>query len=150
VAGLAATLDATRPTPGTRTTINIALLPDDGTSNRLPTQPRVEDDTPGYIRGMSNAQLEVVPGESPGNYILRGEIDLHTAPQIAEIPTRRNGTIILDFAEVTFIDSIGVWAIVNLVRGPDGGTLVIKDPSPNIKRTLDLVGLADAPGIIVE
>lgn len=121
-----------------------------GRATPLPDEPRVEGDKAGYIRRMSNAQLEVVPGESPGNYILRGEIDLHTAPQIAEIPTRRNGKIILDFAEVTFIDSIGVWAIVNLVRGPDGGTLVIKDPSPNIKRTLDLVGLADAPGIIVE
>jgi anti-anti-sigma factor len=96
------------------------------------------------------AQLEIVPGESPGNYTLRGEIDLHTAPQIAEISTRKNGTIILDFAEVTFIDSIGVWAIVNLARGPDGGTLVIKNPSGNVKRTFDLVGIQDAPGIIVE
>jgi anti-anti-sigma factor len=99
---------------------------------------------------MSDPQLEVVPGDAPGEYTLRGEIDLHTAPQIAEISTRRNGTVILDFSEVTFIDSIGVWAIVNLVKGPDGGTLVIKNPSSNIKRTLDLVGLADAPGIIVE
>jgi anti-anti-sigma factor len=99
---------------------------------------------------MADAQLEIVPGDDPGNYILHGEIDLHTAPQIAEISTRRNATIILDFTEVTFIDSIGVWAIVNLVRGPDGGTLVIKNPSGNVKRTFDLVGIADAPGIIVQ
>jgi anti-anti-sigma factor len=99
---------------------------------------------------MSDAQLEVVPGEAPGNYILRGDIDLHTAPQVAEISTRRNGTIILDFTDVGFIDSIGVWALVNLVRGPDGGTLVIKNPSSNVRRTLDLVGLADAPGIVVD
>jgi len=99
---------------------------------------------------MSDVQLEIVPGEAAGFYILRGEIDLNTAPQIAEISTRRNGTIILDFTEVTFIDSIGVWAIVNLARGPDGGTLVIKNPTENVKRTLDLVGLADARGIVVE
>lgn len=99
---------------------------------------------------MSEAQLEVVPGEAPGNYTLRGEIDLHTAPQIAEISTRPNGTVTLDFTEVTFIDSIGVWAIVNLVRGPDGGTLVIKNPSGNVKRTFDLVGIGDARGIVVE
>ena len=99
---------------------------------------------------MPEAQLEVIPGEAPGNYSLRGEIDLHTAPQIAEISTRPNGTIILDFAEVTFIDSIGVWAIVNLARGPDGGTVVIKNPSGNVKRTFDLVGIADASGIVVE
>lgn len=99
---------------------------------------------------MADAQLEIEPGDDPGNYTLRGEIDLHTAPQIAEIATRRNGTIILDFTEVAFIDSIGVWAIVNLARGPDGGTLVIKNPSGNVKRTLDLVGIADATGIIVQ
>ena len=51
---------------------------------------------------------------------------------------------------MTFIDSIGIWAIVNLVRGLDGGTLVIKNPSEKVKRTLDLVDLADAPGILVE
>lgn len=110
----------------------------------------VEYGEPGYSRVMSDTQLEILPGEAPGLYILRGEIDLNTAPQIAEISTRRNGTIILDFSEVTFIDSIGVWAIVNLVRGPDGGTVVIKDPTQNVRRTLDLVGLADAEGIVVE
>ena len=99
---------------------------------------------------MSEAQLEVVPGEAPGYFMLRGEIDLHTAPQIAEISTRPHGTVILDFSEVTFVDSIGVWALVNLVRGPDGGTLVIKNPSGNVKRTFDLVGIADARGIVVE
>ena len=100
---------------------------------------------------MSNAQLEVAPGETPGLYVLRGEIDLHTAPQIAEISTARDEKIVLDFAEVSFIDSIGVWAIVNLVHGSDGHTtLVIKNPSGNVKRTLDLIDLADTPGITVE
>jgi anti-anti-sigma factor len=99
---------------------------------------------------MPDPQLEIVPGEAPGTYALRGEIDLHTAPQIAEISARRSGSIILDFTDVTFIDSIGVWAIVNLVRGPDGGALVIRNPSGNVKRTFELVGIADAPGIIVE
>lgn len=99
---------------------------------------------------MSNAQLEIVPGDSPGNYTLRGEIDLHTAPLIAEISASKDGTIVLDFTDVTFIDSIGVWALVNLVREPDGGTLVIKNPSGNVKRTFDLVGIKDARGITVE
>jgi anti-anti-sigma factor len=100
---------------------------------------------------MSKAQLEVLPGENPGHYTLRGEIDLHTAPQIAEISTERNQTIVLDFSDVTFIDSIGVWAMVNLVQGADGHTtLVIKNPSGNVKRTLDMIDLADTPGIAVE
>ena len=100
---------------------------------------------------MSKAQLEVLPGESAGHYTLRGEIDLHTAPQIAEISTEHNRRIVLDFRDVTFIDSIGVWAMVNLVHGSDGHTtLVIKNPSSNVKRTLDLIDLAGTPGIKVE
>ena len=112
--------------------------------------PGVGGDEPGYSGGMSRDRLVIVPAEAPGTYVLRGEIDLETAPQITEISARRNRTIILDFTEVTFIDSIGIWAIVNLVRGPDGGTLVIKNPSEKVKRTFDLVDLADTPGIIVE
>lgn len=104
----------------------------------------------GYIGGVPPNDLEIVPGESAGTYVLSGEIDLDSAPQVAEISTRRNGTVILDFTHVTFIDSIGVWAIVNLVRGPDGGTVVIKDPTENVRRTLDVVGLADAQGVVVE
>jgi anti-anti-sigma factor len=100
---------------------------------------------------MSKAQLEVLPGDNPGYYTLRGEIDLHTAPQIAEISTEHNQRVVLDFSEVTFIDSIGVWAMVNLVQGSDGHTtLVIKNPSGNVKRTLDMIDLADTPGITVE
>jgi len=114
------------------------------------TTPCIETQGPGYIPGMPDAQLEIVPGEAPGTYALRGEIDLHTATQVAEIPTRPNGRIVLDFTDVTFIDSIGVWSIVNLVHGPDGSTLVIRNPSGNVKRTFDLVGIADTPGIVVE
>ncbi len=104
----------------------------------------------GYIGGVPPNDLEIVPGESAGTYVLSGEIDLDSAPQVAEISTRRNGTVILDFTHVTFIDSIGVWAIVNLAQGPDGGTVVIKNASGNVKRTLDLIGLKDTSGIVID
>jgi anti-anti-sigma factor len=99
---------------------------------------------------ISETHLEIEPGASPGTYLLAGEIDMATAPSIAEISPRRHGAIILDFTHVTFIDSIGIWALVNLVRGMDGGTLVIKHASGNVKRTLDLVDLSDAPGIVLQ
>jgi anti-anti-sigma factor len=99
---------------------------------------------------ISETHLDIQPGESPGTYLLAGEIDMATAPSVAEISTRRHGTVILDFTHVTFVDSIGIWALVNLVRGMDGGTLVIKNPSGNVKRTLELVDLADTPGIVLQ
>jgi anti-anti-sigma factor len=95
-------------------------------------------------------ELDIQPADSAGTYALSGEIDLHTATRIAEISTRPHATIILDFSHVTFIDSIGVWALVNLARGLDGGALVIRNASGSVRQTLDLVDLADAPGIVVE
>jgi len=126
-------------------------VPGEGLSSFRSPAHRVDtSEDPPPDANMPDPQLEIVPAEPPGTYALRGEIDLHTAPQIAEISVQRGARIILDFTDVTFIDSIGVWAVVNLVRGPDGGTLVIRNPSGNVKRTFDLVGIADAPGIIVE
>ena len=99
---------------------------------------------------IADTNLDIQPGDTPGTYVLSGELDMATAPRIAEIPPRRHGAVILDFTHVTFIDSIGIWALVNLVRGMDGGTLVIRNASGNVKRTLELVDLADAPGIVLE
>jgi anti-anti-sigma factor len=85
-------------------------------------------------------------------FVLRGEVDLHTAAQVAGIPvtsTGRQATLTLDVADVTFIDSIGIWALVNLSRRLDGGKLVIANASPTVRRTLDLVDLSDATGIVV-
>ena len=91
-------------------------------------------------------------------FVLRGEVDLDTAAQVADIPvttTGRRATLTLDVADVTSIDSIGIWALVNLSRRLDGGKLVIANASPTVRRTLDLVDLrtsrassctADRPG----
>jgi anti-anti-sigma factor len=74
-----------------------------------------------------------------------GEIDMDSATQIAEIPAPRNGSdIVLDFSEVTFLDSIGIWALVNLAAGLEGGRLVVARANGAVKRTLEM---ADVPAI---
>ena len=98
------------------------------------------------------ATLEISSGEAMDTFVLRGEVDLHTAQQIADLPvtsTGRSVTLTLDVADVSFIDSIGIWALVNLSRRLDGGKLVIAKASPEVRRTLDLVDLSDATGIVV-
>ncbi len=100
----------------------------------------------------SGPTLKISPGDESGTFLVGGEIDLHTAPEIADIPvtsTGRGAKLTLDVAEVTFIDSIGIWALVNLSRRLDGGKLVIANPSPEVRRTLDLVDLSDATSIVV-
>jgi anti-anti-sigma factor len=102
---------------------------------------------------MSETALDIHPGDAPDTYVISGEIDMHTAPRIAEIsvpPDRPDATIVLDFSGVSFIDSIGIWALVNLARGLEGGKLVIANAAGNVRRTFDRIDLSDATGIMVE
>ena len=76
---------------------------------------------------------------------MSGEIDMDSATQIAEISAPHNGSdIVLDFSEVTFLDSIGIWALVNLAAGLEGGKLVVAHANGAVKRTLEM---ADVPAI---
>ena len=50
---------------------------------------------------------------------LSGELDLCSAPALTialEGPTKRGGTIGLELAELTYVDSTGIYAILNTVR----------------------------------
>ena len=47
-----------------------------------------------------------------------GEIDLATAPQVAEVLTRVAGDITVDCTEVTFIDSAGTTLSTSLTSPP--------------------------------
>lgn len=80
--------------------------------------------------------------------LLSGEIDHHTAAgmrmQIDEhLQRRRPDTLILDFGEITFMDSSGVGLIMGrykLMREL-GGTIRIQNTSSSASRMLRLAGL---------
>jgi len=94
---------------------------------------------------VSNGHLRLTPGQEPDTYIVSGELDMDSATQIAEISAPHNGSdIVLDFSEVTFLDSIGIWALVNLAAGLEGGKLVVAHANGAVKRTLEM---ADVPAI---
>ena len=94
---------------------------------------------------VSNGHLRVTPGQEPDTYVVSGEIDMDSATQIAEISAPHNGSdIVLEFSEVTFLDSIGIWALVNLAAGLEGGKLVVAHANGAVKRTLEM---ADVPAI---
>ena len=60
---------------------------------------------------------------------LAGELDLRTAPQLTEAfaSIRSNGKAKLDLAELTFIDSSGLHAILEAASSVDGaGPLILE------------------------
>jgi anti-sigma B factor antagonist len=77
---------------------------------------------------------------------LAGELDLAALPAFAEAVAAcaDSGGLILDLAEVTFMDSTGVSALVKLRQrlGP-GETLVLRNVPRQSQRVLELTGLLD-------
>jgi anti-anti-sigma factor len=97
------------------------------------------------------SQLDIRPVGDPGTFALVGEIDLSTAGRIAEIPVSAVGdeTVVLDFSDVSFMDSSGIRALVRLARTLKLGTLVIWGARGRVRRMLELLDVGMATGIVV-
>ncbi len=79
---------------------------------------------------------------------LDGEIDHHSAGMMraevdAAIYTHSPRTLILDFQDVTFMDSSGIGLIMGRYKilQPMGGEIILLHPAPHIKRILRLAGM---------
>ncbi|MFP5320085.1 MAG: STAS domain-containing protein [Acidimicrobiia bacterium] len=75
-----------------------------------------------------------------------GELDLQTAPELEsrllQLATDGANQVIVDMADTDFIDSTGLHALivgVKELRGR-GGDLVVRAPSPNTARLLQMSG----------
>jgi anti-sigma B factor antagonist len=86
-----------------------------------------------------------VYAEPPWLLHLSGELDLCTAPALTKMlegPTVRGGTIGLDLADLSYMDSSGLHVILNTVRLlGERGRVVLFDPSPVVRRLLELCEL---------
>jgi len=85
---------------------------------------------------------------SPGMVRLRGEIDLVAAPHVRDAILSTEVTdgqreVIIDVAEVTFMDSSGISGIVSARRAlqAQGTALWLDNPTEALQRVLALVGL---------
>lgn len=79
---------------------------------------------------------------------LDGEIDHHTAKGVREkidfeIENNSPKILVLDFSDVTFMDSSGIGLIMGRYKQMKniGGEVKIKNPSPNTLRVLKLAGM---------
>lgn len=100
---------------------------------------------------MTDLEIDEV---APNRYALKGELDMASATTLREAldPVVAAGKpLTLDVADLTFIDSSGLRALVQLSAGLNGvGPLVLSSPSDGVRRLLDIVGLEALPGIQVE
>jgi anti-sigma B factor antagonist len=57
-----------------------------------------------------------------------------------------SGTLVLDMADVSFMDSTGIGALVELGHDAEDADaeLLIRDPSPRVIRILEMTGLGEA------
>lgn len=76
---------------------------------------------------------------------LAGEIDLATAPLLRESLAGLDGRVTVDLAEVTLLESrgIGVLARQKNRLAQAGGTLFLRSPQDQVRRTLETVGLGE-------
>ena len=86
---------------------------------------------------------------------LAGEFDLSVERLFAQAVTYSvvqdgHSSVVLDLAEITFLDSSGIRALLLARRQAlaSGTRLSLRRPSPAVQRVLELTGIADAFEIV--
>jgi anti-anti-sigma factor len=98
--------------------------------------------------------LEIVQVDGDDRALaLAGEIDLATTPMLlgrAEAVGAGEGDLTLVLTEVSFIDSQGIRAFIQLARGLEGrGRLVLSGPSPEVRNLFEIVRVDAFPNVLV-
>jgi anti-anti-sigma factor len=96
------------------------------------------------------ADLEVRCGRD-GSVCMSGELDMVSAHRLAPEALELDGTgeLVLDVSRLSFIDSTGIRAILNLAAKTAPRPVVIRHPRPNVEHVLNVVRI-DTFGIRVE
>lgn len=88
----------------------------------------------------------VEEGEDHAVVSLAGELDIATVDDFrgcaAPLVARGFGRLLLDMSDVDFLDSTGLSAMLELQRqaAEAGGQVILRRPSPFVRRVLDLSG----------
>lgn len=99
-----------------------------------------------------SARLSIASPET-GVFVLHGEIDAHTAPELAAhldpLPNDVGEVLTLDMAGVSFMDSSGLRVLIELNRRADesGASLQVRAPSRAVARLIEISGLSDVIGV---
>ena len=83
--------------------------------------------------------------------VVHGELDIATAPELRRLLTGlrlRGHSVVLDLAEVTFIDSTGLSALMDahFEAARDGWDFSVRHPSRAVRRVAELTGMEHVLG----
>ena len=104
--------------------------------------------TPGAGETMSVQVVEIDDG-----LLVAGELDMGAADdflEIAEAGVDGTREVVLDIADLGFIDSAGVRAILQLAMTSCPNGMVLQRPRQGVQRVLDIGKIEEVPGIRVE
>lgn len=99
----------------------------------------------------SGSRVEVA--KSPHGWSVTGEIDAWTCRTLVEafaaVPATGDSPVELDLAGVSFIDSSGLHVLLELAERvtATGGTVVIRNPAPAVRRLLAITRLESMFGL---
>jgi anti-anti-sigma factor len=106
------------------------------------------DQSPGQVR------FEVVQAGPEEPVRLVGELDLSTVPEFYERISElaNGGRLVLDLSGITFLDSSGLRALLQLSQQSkeDGFELALIRPSEVVERLLDLTGAGPQLPLVTE
>ena len=76
---------------------------------------------------------------------VQGEIDLDTVDELQRALSQAEGDVCLDLSEVTFLDSSGLRLLLgqHQALAERGNRFEIAKPHPQVRRYLEISGLAD-------
>ena len=101
--------------------------------------------------GVGTMTVRVV--EIDDGLLVDGELDMDAADDFLEIAEARvDGTreVVLDIADLGFIDSVGVRAILQLAATSCPNGMVLRRPRQGVQRVLDIRKIEEVPGIRVQ
>jgi anti-anti-sigma factor len=96
-------------------------------------------------------QLEIA--QTDHGFRLEGELDIATADDLGEVlreAAMADDPLVLDFSGVSFMDSSGLRVLLEASGLQAGkGSVVILNPSPQVRRVLDISIPGGTPGLEV-
>jgi anti-anti-sigma factor len=83
-------------------------------------------------------------------FYLKGELDMGAVPILQDALAETlalGGFVIVDFTDVTFMDSQGIRALIQSASTMVGGTLIVHGVRGPVKKVAELTGLDRIPGL---